>query len=137
MAYHSYNHGLVTSTKGMAIEVAVVTDLDVAPAADAECTVDDYNSNLIQSVIHSATGVYDVQLNKPYPPALTVMPSLSVLGTTVDLQSVGYMGDYDADAGTFSVVISNDDDVDAPVAQDGYADTELTLLIFAKRYTNI
>lgn len=138
MSLHSYNHGLVTSTKGMAIEVAVVTNLDISPAADAECDVDDFKSNLVQSVIHSATGVLDVQLNQPYPASLTCFPSISASGATQDLIHARYVdGSYNPSAGTFQVVLTNDDDSGAGVAVAGGAANELTLLMFCQRYTNL
>lgn len=138
MSLHGYNHGLVTSTKGMAIEAAVVTGLDITPAADAECTVDDFKSNLVQSVIHSATGVLDVQLNQPYPAALTCVPSISASAATQDLIHPRYVDDsYDPDAGTFQVVLTDDDDSGAGVAVAGGAANALTLLLFCQRYRNL
>lgn len=138
MSLHSYNHGLVTSTKGMAIEAAVVTGLDVAPGAEAECTVDDFKSNLVESVIHSATGVLDVQLRQPYPASLTCVPSISASGATQDLIFPRYVDDsYDPTTGAFQVVLTNDDDSGAGVAVAGGATNELTLLMFCQRYKNL
>lgn len=138
MSLHSYNHGLVTSTKGVALQAAVVTGLNVSPAADAACTVDDYKSNFVQSVIHSATGVLDVQLNQPYPASLTCIPSISASGATQDLIHPRYVdGSYDSSAGTFQVVLTNDDDSGAGVAVAGGAANELTLLMICQRYTTL
>lgn len=139
MGYHSYNHGLVTSSKGMAIEFVKVTGLDISPAADAECDVDDGNSNLIESVIHSATGIYDFQLNLPYPPTMVAcIPSISSTSATTDLvhPRIDNAG-YDASAGTFTVHLINDDDSGAGVAVAGGADDELMLILVFGRYTNI
>ena len=139
MSYHSYNHGLVTSSKGMAIEFVSVSNLDISPAADAECDVDDGNSNLIQSVIHSATGIYDFQLNLPYPPSLVAFaPSISQTSATTDLihprlDNVG----YNASTGVFTVFLVNDDDSGAGVAVAGGADDVLSLVLVFGRYTNI
>lgn len=139
MAYHSYNHGLVTSSKGMAIEFVKVTGLDVAPGAAAECTVDDGNSNLVESVIHSATGVYDFQLNLPYPPSVVaVIPAISSTSAVTDLIHPRYdNGSYNATTGTFSVHLVNDDDVGPGVAVAGGANDELMLILVFGRYTNI
>lgn len=139
MAYHSYNHGLVTSSKGMAIEFVKVTNLDISPAADAECDVDDGNSNLIDTVIHSATGIYDFQLNLPYPPTMVAcIPTVSSTSATTDLIHARYNNaSYDASAGTFSIHLINDDDSGAGVAVAGGADDELMLVLVFGRYTNI
>lgn len=139
MPYHSYNHGLVTSSKGMAIEFVKVTGLDVAPGASAACTVDDANSNLVLSVIHSATGVYDFTLNKPYPPSLlAVIPAISSTSATTDLIHPRYDNEsYSASAGTFSIHLINDDDAGAGVAVAGGADDELMVILVFGRYTTL
>lgn len=137
MPNHSYNHGLVTSSKGLAIEFVNITDLDVTPAADAECTVDDGHSNLISSVIHSATGVLDVTLNKPYPPVLVaVIPSISSTSPTTDLIHARYdNGSYNPDTGTLKLHLINDDDSGAGVAVAGGANDELMVILVFQRYT--
>lgn len=138
MSLHSYNHGLVTSTKGVALQAAVVTNLDISPAADAACDVNDFKSNFVQSVIHSATGVLDVQLNQPYPASLTCMPSISAAAAAHDLIHPRYVdGSYDASLGTFQVVLTNDDDSGAGVAVAGGAANELTLFMICQRYSNL
>lgn len=135
---HSYNHGLVTSSKGLAIEFVKVTGLDVAAAADAECTVDDGKAGLVTSVIHSATGVYDFQLSQPYPPFLLMcVPAISNADGTTDLRFPAYdSGTYDASDGTFTIRLMNDDDSGAPVLAAGGATDELHVLLVFKRYTN-
>ncbi len=135
---HSYNHGLVTSSKGMAIEFVKVTNLDISPAADAECDVDDGSSGLVDTVIHSATGIYDFQLKTPYPPDLVLcVPSISSTSATTDLIHARYNnGSYDGDAGTFSIHLINDDDSGAGVAVAGGADDELMLVLVFARYSN-
>lgn len=137
--FHSYNHGLVTSSKGMALEFVAVSNLDISPAADAACDVDDGHSNLVLSVIHSATGVYDVTLNKPYPPGLVaVVPALSQTSATTDLIHPRYdNAGYNATTGTFTVFLVNDDDSGAGVAVDGGADDVLSLILVFQRYTNL
>ena len=135
---HSYNHGLVTSAKGAAIQCAVVTNLDITPAADAECDVDDFASNFVDTVITAATGIYDVQLKQPYPASLTCVPSISLATATTDLIHARYVdGSYDPEEGTFQVVLVNDDDSGAGVAVAGGAANELTLLMFCQRYTSL
>ena len=139
MPYHSYNHGLVTSAKGVAIEFVKVTGLDVAPAADADCTVEDGNSNLILSCIHGATGVYTFTLNKPYPPRLLAcIPTISSTSAVTDLIHARYNnGSYSASAGTFEVHLINDDDAGVGVAVAGGADDELMLVLVFERYTTL
>lgn len=139
MPYHSYNHGLVTSAKGLAIEFVKLTGLDISPAADAELTVDDGNSNLIASAITAATGVITVTLNKPYPPALlAVIPSLSQTSATTDLTHARYdNAGYDPDTGVFTIYLVNDDDSGAGVAVAGGADDELCMILVFHRYTTL
>lgn len=134
---HSYNHGLVTSSKGAAIEFVKVTGLDVSPAADAECTVDDCRAGLIDTVIHSATGVYDFQLTLPYPPSLVAcIPAISNADGTTDLVFPAYdSATYDSALGTFTVRLMNDDDTGAPVLVAGGATDELHLILVFRRYT--
>jgi hypothetical protein len=139
MATHSYNHGLVTSSKGMAIEFVKVTGLDVAAAADAECTVNDGYSNLINSCVHGATGVYTFTLNKPYPPRLLMcVPTVSSTSATTDLIHARYNnGSYSSTAGTFEVHLVNDDDSGAGVAVAGGANDELMLVLVFERYKSL
>lgn len=139
MPFHSYNHGLVTSSKGLAIEFVKLTGLDVTPAADAELTVDDGHSNLVDTAITAATGVIDIQLNKPYPPSLVAcIPSISASAATQDLIHARYVdGSYDATEGTLQVVLTNDDDSGAGVAVAGGADNELHMILVFQRYTNL
>lgn len=135
---HSYNNGLHTSSKGITFDALRVSGLDVSPAADAECSIDeDCKSGLVASVIHSATGVYDFQLSAPYPPKLVVcIPKLSNANGTTDLLEASYKSDsYDADAGTFTVVVSNDDDSGAPVLAAGSSTDELHVFLSFNRYT--
>ncbi len=136
---HSYNHGLVTSSKGCAIEFVRVTNLDITPAADAACDVEDGASNLVLTCITAATGVYSFTLNKPYPPGLlAVIPSISSTSATTDLIHARYNnGSYDPDAGTFEIHLVNDDDSGAGVAVAGGADDELNLILVFQRYTTL
>lgn len=136
---HSYNHGLVTSSKGLAIEFVKVTGLNVSPGASATCTVDDGDSGLVFKVVHSATGVYDFTLVKPYPPKLLAcIPTISSTSATTDLIHPRYdNGSYSASAGTFSVHLVNDDDSGAGVAVAGGANDELMLVLVFNRYSNL
>lgn len=140
MGLHSYNHGLVTSSKGMAIEFVKVTGMNVAPAADANCTVDDGNSNLILSCIHTATGVYTFTLNKPYPPSLLcVIPSFSNPDGVTDIRIPAYdTASYSASAGTFVINLMNDDDAGTPVlAAAANAADHMSLILVFGRYTTL
>lgn len=135
---HGYNHGLTTSTKGMALQVAVVSGLDVSPGAAAACTVDDFKSNFVRSVITAALGVLTVQLNQPYPAALHCAPSISSTSAVTDLIHARYKdGSYNASTGTFEVHLVNDDDSGAGVAVAGAAANRLLLVMYCQRYTNI
>lgn len=134
MGYHSYNHGLVTSSKGLAIEFVKITGLDGATQ-----TVDDGDSNLVLSCEKGATGVYTITLNKPYPPKLLLChPSISSTSATTDLIHARYTdSSYSATAGTFTVHLVNDDDSGAGVAVDGGAANILTLVLVFNRYNNL
>ena len=138
MGLHSYNHGLVTSSKGMAIEFVKVTDLDETPGAAVACTVDDGNSNLVLSVIHSATGTFDVTLNKPYPPSLLIcIPEVSSAAGVTDLSASYKSGSYVAATGTFTVYVQNDDGDGTPALADGAATDELHMILVFGRYTTL
>lgn len=138
MGLHSYNHGLVTSSKGKAIEFVKVTDLDETPGAAVLCTVDDGDSNLILQVIHSATGTFDVYLNKPYPPKLLVcLPDMSSAAGITDLDAAYKSGSYDATTGVFTVFVSNDDGDGTPALADGAATDELHMMLVFSRYTTL
>lgn len=139
MSTHSYNHGLVTSTKGMAIEFVKITGLNVSAGASAACTVDDGNSNLVLKCIHGATGVYTVTLNKPYPyMMLACVPAISSASATTDLIHARYKdASYSNTAGTFEIHLINDDDSGAGVAVAGGAANELHLMLVFGRYKHI
>jgi hypothetical protein len=131
---HSYNHGMVTSMKGAAIEAVRITNLD---AADNDIA-DQSASGLVASSAISS-GLVTVQLAAPYPPRLVVcIPSLSGVSTTTDLGFARYVDDsYDADAGTFEIALSNDDDAGAPAALSPSATLELHILMVFCRYTSL
>lgn len=136
---HSYNNGLHTSSKGITFDAVRVGGLDIAPAADAECTIEeDCKSGLIASVLHTATGIYTFQLSRPYPPKLVVcLPQIDAADGTQDLFTAKYdTGSYDATAGTFIVNVSNDDDAGAPVLAAGTATDNLHVVLAFNRYTN-
>ncbi len=136
---HSYNHGLVTSSKGLAIEFVKVTGLNVAPGASALCTVDDGDSGLVFKCVHGATGIYTFTLNKPYPPKILLcIPSISSTSATTDLIIPRYKdASYSSTAGTFEVHLVNDDDSGAGVAVAGGAANELNLVLVFNRYKNL
>ena len=134
---HSYNHGLVTSSKGLAIEFVKVTALTVANGSN--CTVDDGDSGLIQKCVHTATGIYTFTLNKPYPPKMQwVFVNITGTSATTDLIHPRYIeGSYNSTAGTFIVHLTDDDDVTAGVAVNGSATNELHLILVFNRYKNL
>src|SRR5689334_20873532 len=113
---HSYNHGLVTSSKGLAIEFVKITGLNGSTQ-----TVDDGKSGLVLSCAKGSTGIYTVTLKKPYPPKiLACIPSITSVSATTDLIHPRYKdASYSATAGTFEVHLINDDDSGAGVAVDG------------------
>lgn len=129
---HSYNHGLVTSMKGAAIEAVRITDLDSASNTIAEQSASGF---VASSAID--TGVVTVQLAAPYPPRLVVcIPKMSGASATEDILTARYVEDsYDADAGTFEIAISNDDDSGAPIAGSPSSANELHVLMMFCRYT--
>lgn len=130
---HSYNHGLVTSMKGPALEAVRVTGLN-----NATCTVaEQCRSGFIKSVTKTGTGEYTFTLSLPYPPAIIIcIPKINQAAVTDDILTARYdAASYSASAGTFVVHVANDDDSGAPVAADGGATDELHVLMMFRRYT--
>jgi hypothetical protein len=134
---HSYNHGLVTSSKGLAIEFIKITGLNVA--VSGLCTVDDGDSGLVLKCVHTATGVYTLTFTKPYPPkVLAVIPSISSTSPTTDLIHARWTdGNYSSSAGTLELELINDDDAGTPVATDGLAANWLNVVLVFNRYKNL
>lgn len=134
---HSYNHGLVTSSKGLAIEFIKITGLNVA--VGQLCTVDDGDSGLVLKCTHTATGVYTLTFTKPYPPKiLAVIPSISSTSPTTDLIHARWTdGNYSSTAGTLELELINDDDAGTPVATDGLAANWLNVVLVFNRYKNL
>lgn len=136
---HSYNHGLVTSSKGAAIEFVKLTGLNVAPGATStsNLVVNDVRSGLLEYARHTATGVYTFQLTLPYPPSLVIcQPQLSNADGITDLLHPSYRSaSYNATTGQFIVQVTNDDDVGAGVLAAGNATDELHLILVFRRYT--
>jgi hypothetical protein len=136
---HSYNHGLVTSSKGAAIEFVKLTGLNVAPGATStsNLVVNDIRSGVINYARHTATGVITVQLSLPYPPSLPIcLCDMSNADGITDLLHPTYRSNsYNATTGQFIVQITNDDDVGAGVLAAGGATDELHLVLAFRRYT--
>lgn len=130
---HSYNHGLVTSGKGLAIEAVRVT----FGASGAVTYVDTAKSNLFASVVKTNTGRYTFTLNKPYAPKLvSVVPAgaLSCVNAAGAVQFARYVeGSYSATAGTFEVDVSGP--ASAPAAVDPTSGTAMDLVLVFQRYT--
>src|SRR5262245_51368288 len=129
---HSYNHGIVTSAKGLALESVTITGMD-----SASCTVDEeFNSNLVDSV-SIASGVVTIQLNMPYPPRCTAIVGYSSAAATTDIITPRVKTDgYNATTGQLVVNLSNDDDSGAPAAASPGAADELTVFLMCGRYTH-
>lgn len=129
---HSYNHGMVTSGKGMAFEAVRIVGMDTSP-----CTVDEQASSGLVDSVTISSGLVTVQLAGPYPPRLVAcIPAYSTASTTTDIITASYVTDsYDADAGTLQIALSNDDDSGAPIAASPGATDELHLLMVFCRYT--
>lgn len=131
---HSYNHGLVTSMKGVALEAVKITRLD-----QATCTISDQaGSGLFKSATISS-GVVTITLNGPIPPKLLVcLPAVSAPNATTDLIHPRYIDNsYNATAGTFTIALSDDDDSGAPIAASPGSTIELHLFCVFKRYTGL
>lgn len=137
---HSYNHGLVTSLKGAAIEAIRITGLDGAPGASATVTIaEQCNAGLVSSVLHTDTGIYTLQFSAPYPPKILIcIPECSQADGTTDLIHAAYKsGSYNATTGQLIIFLENDDDSGAPVLVDGGATDELHVLMMFRRYNTV
>ncbi len=130
---HSYNNGLHTTSKGITIDAVRLATLDGATQSIAE----DCKSGLISGCTKGTTGVYVLQLTKPYPPKIVIcQPSISNADGITDLRFPSYKtGGYDATAGTITIYVSNDDDSGAPALADGGATDTLQVLMMFNRYT--
>lgn len=130
---HSYNHGAVTSNKGMAIE-SIAVDFG---ASGAPTLVDKGGAGLIASVAKTSTGLYTFTMNAPFPPdRLIVSPTLDCVSGTGALQTARYVhGSYSASAGTFQIAITQDEDT--PAVADPTSGTTLDVVMFFGRYASI
>lgn len=131
---HSYNNGLHTTSKGITIDAVRITGLDGATQTIAE----DCKSGLVSGCTKGSTGLYVIQLSKPYPPKIVIcQPTMSNADGTTDLRFPTYdTAGYSATNGTILIRVSNDDDSGAPVLADGSATDELHVLMMFNRYTN-
>lgn len=129
---HAYNHGLVTSMKGAAIESARITGMNTA-----NCTIAEQCAAGVIKSVAIAAGVVTVTLNGPYPPKLvTVLPSYSVASPSGAYIFARYIhGSYNATAGTFRVAVSSTPAT--PAAASPAAADELHLVMIFKRYTGL
>ena len=130
---HSYNNGLHTTSKGITIDAVRIVGMDGATQTIAE----DCKSGLVTGCTKGATGVYVLQLSKPYPPKIVIcQPSMSNADGVTDLRFPTYdTAGYSATNGTITIRVSNDDDAGAPVLADGSATDELHVLMMFNRYT--
>lgn len=131
---HSYNNGLHTTSKGITIDAVRITGLD----GDTQTIAEDCKSGLVSGCTKGSTGIYVIQLSKPYPPKIVIcQPTMSNADGTTDLRFPTYgTAGYSASAGTITIRVSNDDDSGAPVLADGSATDELHVLMMFNRYTN-
>ena len=130
---YQYNHGLVTPMKGAAIQAARIVDLD-----SATCTIAEQSAAGFLSSVTIAAGLITVTVNGPRPPRLVAcIPTYSTSATTDDIITARYVEDsWDADAGTFQIALSDDDDAGAPIAGAPASPTEeLHLVMVFCRYT--
>lgn len=136
---YSYNHGMVTPLKGVAIAACKVTGLDVTPGVAAACTVVQANAGFVLSVIHGATGIYTFTLNAPYPPHILLChPQISNANGTTDIVIPAYKSaSYVPATGVFVINLMNDDDSGAPVLVAGGATDELDVLLMFTRYSTL
>lgn len=130
---HSYNHGLVTSSRGVAIEMVSVS----FAAAGAPTLVDGGKAGLIASVAKTSDGLYTFTLAKPYPRSkVAILASLSCVDKAGAIRDARYVeGSYNATAGTFQVAITGDED--SPAGVDPTASTSLDLVMFFQRYAGL
>lgn len=127
---HSYNHGLVTSMKGPALEAVRITGMNTSP-----CTIQEQGAAGLVASATIAAGIVTVQLALPYPPKLIIChPYVSGSNAT---QAVIYarfvQGSYNATTGQFQVALSNAPGPTPTAATPAAAD-ELHLLLIFKRY---
>lgn len=126
---HSYNHGLVTSAKGMAIEHFAFA----VGATGAVGTILQHSSNVVASVTRTGAGAYTVQLNKPYPPRLVdCVVNVHVAGPTVPLHAFYVRDSYNASTGSFSIGMG---DADTPAATDPANGDDVGVTMYFDRYT--
>lgn len=131
---HSYNHGMVTSMKGPAIEAFRVSAMNTSP-----CTIEEQCAAGVVSAVTISSGLVTVQLVAPYPPKLVIcIPDYTGTSTTTDIISARYVeNSYNATTGQFKIALSNDDDSGAPIAASPAAADELHVLCVFRRYNNL
>lgn len=127
---HSYNHGLVTSQKGMAHETIMCSF-----SSGAATLIDNGKSGLFSTTIaHPATGRYTFTIIAPIPPKLVgnPVPAISAISVTGAVVLPRYVeGSYSASAGTFEIAFCNT----SATAVDPTDGTRLTLILEFQRYT--
>lgn len=129
---HSYNNGLHTTSKGITVDAVRITGLDGATQTIAE----DCKSGLVTGCTSGATGVFVLQLSKPYPPKIVIcQPTLSSAAGITDLFARYDSDGYDATAGTITIRVSDDDGDGTPALAAGAATDELHVLMMFNRYT--
>jgi hypothetical protein len=130
MPTHSYNHGIVTSAKGVALE-----NFNVAiGAAGAVGAILQSSSNLVASVVRTSIGLYTVQLNTPYPPRLSACHVSFAQAVPGADTVIGYLtqGSYNATTGQFTISVS---DLEIPAADDPPNPSTMFVTLIFDRYT--
>jgi len=133
---HSYNNGLHTTSKGITVDSLRIVGLNTGgtPVVEEDC-----KSGLIESVSQAVDGTVILQLSKPYPPKNVICHAQmsNADGTTDIVHAQPKQDGYDADTGTMTIFLMNDDDSGAPVLVAAPSATaELHVFLMFNRYTN-
>lgn len=129
---HSMNNGLLTHMRGAVVDAVCVS----IGAVGAPTLVDNGKSGLL-TVARTSAGLYTFTIAQPVPARLIVcLPSLTAINGTTAVNTARYVeGSYNATAGTFQVVVT--DDEATPIAADPVNGTSLCLVLFFQRLTNL
>lgn len=126
---HALNYGLTTNAKGATWDTFRLTFDGSGNATLAE----DCGAGLVTSVAHTGTGVYTVQLAKPYPPKMIqVDAQLSAATAATAILVARYQtASYNATTGQFIINVSTS----APAAADPQSGSEMHVDFVTRRYT--
>lgn len=129
---HSYNNGLLTTTRGCAMHAFRVTF-----GASGAPTLSDKGKSGFLTVARTAQGRYTFTIAQPRPAlVVAVIPSLSCVAADGAVVHARYVeGSYDATAGTFEIDTTADED--APAAADPTSGTAMDVILVTQRLTNL